>query len=426
MTVVPSAGSVRGSRLIVAGGNFLQFFDWILYSLLAPVFATQFFGGDRLSAAFQAFLVYGGSLLLRPLGGALVGRFADRHGRRRALMIGVGAAGVASLAIAVLPGRSTIGVAAPVLLVLARALAALAFGGEWPTAVTYLMESARRGTRLVQGSYFVLTCTAGGFAASALGTLMSATLGPAALQDWGWRVPFAVAGVTSLVLCVLRRGLAETPAYLGAGPVEPAERRPGSIRPALAVAALAAAASVTTTTFSVTVPAIAQDRLGASPTVVLGANTVVTGALVVLVLPIGLLAQRFGLHRTLAFTSIGFVVAVPALYLTIRPTFGGLLLASGVGMLLSTTQGVTLPEAMASVFPARRRGFGVGLSQGIADAVFGGFAPSAALALAASGRDGWYVAIVCGLVLLGWGAIAVVLRSTAGHQLDPLPTDVTV
>ncbi|MFJ2828013.1 MFS transporter [Streptomyces sp. NPDC087263] len=425
----------RGARLVVTGGNFLQFFDWIVYSLFAPVFAQEFFGGDQVGATVGAFLVYGGSMLLRPVGGALGGFIADRSGRRQAMVVGMSVAGVASLVMGALPGSAAIGVCAPVLLVLARSAQALAFGAEWPTAVTYLMEVATDKSRLRYGSYFIFTCTAGGFAASALGTLLSSVLSHDALVSWGWRVPFLLAGSLSLLLCLLRRGLPETPAFLNLRATAAKQARPrrpplrvlaSHWRALLTVAALAAAASASTTTFAVIVPTVAQERLGASPSTVLGANTLVTGLLLLLVLPLGYLGERIGLRRVLALTSVGFLVALPALYTTLSPSYGGLVLACGVGMLLSSFQGLALPQAMTSMFPVELRGLGVGLSQGVADAVFGGFAPATALALDRAGHDGWFIAGVCLLVLVGWSATVAALRRAEVAAPDQLPADVLI
>jgi MHS family alpha-ketoglutarate permease-like MFS transporter len=181
-------------RSIFSGsvGNLVEWYDWYVYAAFSLYFAKAFFPqGDRTAQLLNAAAVFAVGFLMRPLGGWLMGLWADRHGRKSALVLSVSLMCAGSLMIALTPGYATIGVAAPILLVLARLLQGLSVGGEYGTSATYLSEMASREHRGFWSSFQYVTLILGQLLALAvLIVLQQWVLTPAQLEAWGWRIPF--------------------------------------------------------------------------------------------------------------------------------------------------------------------------------------------------------------------------------------------
>lgn len=193
----------RRLRSILGGaaGNLVEWYDWYAYAAFSLYFAEVFFpGGDRTSQLLKTAAIFAVGFLMRPLGGWLLGRYADRHGRKRALMLSVLMMCAGSLLIAVTPGHDRIGVAAPVLLVLARLLQGLSVGGEYGASATYLSEVASSRHRGFWSSFQYVTLVMGHLLALAVLILLQRVfLDDAQLQAWGWRIPFAIGALAALV-----------------------------------------------------------------------------------------------------------------------------------------------------------------------------------------------------------------------------------
>ncbi|NNJ08457.1 MFS transporter, partial [Streptomyces sp. PKU-MA01144] len=294
-------------------GNFIESFDWLAYGLFAPLFAARFFPSDNsLTSILGVFAVLGVGVLMRPLGGILLGRYADRRGRRPALMLAISLMAGGSLLIGVTPTYAHIGLLAPCLLLVARMAQGVSHGGEWPAAAAYLMEVAPERRKSTYGSLFSLTTCAGAFTASLLGGGLTAALGPAAMAAWGWRVPFLVGGVLGLVLLVLRTRLTETEVFRREVRVR---RDRGSLRQVLgthrrrvllAVLFVAGTGAVGGT-WNAVVPALGGSL--APPGTMFWVVVCATAVLLVLNVPIGLLADKVGAARFLAVASVVFAVA---------------------------------------------------------------------------------------------------------------------
>lgn len=193
----------RRLRSILGGaaGNLVEWYDWYAYAAFSLYFAEVFFpGGDRTSQLLKTAAIFAVGFLMRPLGGWLLGRYADRHGRKRALMLSVLMMCAGSLLIAVTPGHDRIGVAAPVLLVLARLLQGLSVGGEYGASATYLSEVASSRHRGFWSSFQYVTLVMGHLLALAVLILLQRVfLDDAQLHAWGWRIPFAIGALAALV-----------------------------------------------------------------------------------------------------------------------------------------------------------------------------------------------------------------------------------
>ncbi|MFI5621391.1 MFS transporter [Streptomyces sp. NPDC051567] len=407
----------RRSVTATVVGNFVESFDWLAYGLFAPLLATHFFpSSNPVTSLIGAFAVLGIGVLVRPLGGVLLGRLADRRGRRPALMLAISLMTAGSVLIAVTPTYGTIGILAPLVLLLARVAQGVAAGGEWPAATAYLMEVAPPKRKCLYGSFFSLTTAAGAFAASLLGGSLTALLGPDAMAAWGWRVPFLVGGLFGAVLLVMRRQLTETEVFRREAGGSAAR---GSVRHVLtahrrqvviSVLFISGMATVGGTWTSV-VPAMGQ-RL-AEPGVMFWAVVCATSVMMALNVPIGLLADRLGPRRFLLGASAVFAVVGSYTFLTVQGTFTSLLLAYGSGVFFLVSATTTLPSILSDLFPAENRALGMGLPNAVTSALLGGVAPGLATYLGDRGASGWFIGGVMTAVLLTWPAALLLSRTPA-------------
>jgi MHS family alpha-ketoglutarate permease-like MFS transporter len=205
-------------RSIFSGsvGNLVEWYDWYVYAAFSLYFAKAFFPqGDRTAQLLNTAAVFAVGFLMRPLGGWLMGLWADRHGRKSALMLSVYLMCAGSLMIALTPGYATIGIGAPVLLVLARLLQGLSVGGEYGTSATYLSEMATPEHRGFWSSFQYVTLILGQLLALAVLILLQQVfLTSAQLDAWGWRIPFAIGALCAVSALYLRRNMSETESFM--------------------------------------------------------------------------------------------------------------------------------------------------------------------------------------------------------------------
>ena len=215
-------GRAGPSRLtsIIGGsaGNVIEWFDFLAYSVFSIYFSKAFFpGGDMTAQLLNTTAIAAVGYVMRPLGSWLIGVVADRYGRRVALSGAVALMSFGSFMIAVTPTYATIGIAAPIVLVIARMLQGFSMGGEAGTSATYLAEMAPPGRRGFFVGFVQVTVVAGQLLALCLLLLLQyVLLTPAQLDAWGWRIPFFIGSALSLYALYLRRGIAETEAFAAA------------------------------------------------------------------------------------------------------------------------------------------------------------------------------------------------------------------
>jgi MHS family alpha-ketoglutarate permease-like MFS transporter len=210
------AGPSRLTSIIGgSAGNVIEWFDFLAYSVFSIYFSKAFFpGGDMTAQLLNTAAIAAAGYVVRPLGSWLIGVVADRHGRRVALSGAVAMMSLGSFMIAVTPAYATIGIAAPIVLVIARLLQGFSMGGEAGTSATYLAEMAPPGRRGFFVGFVQVTVVAGQLLALCLLLLLQYVfLTPAQLDAWGWRIPFFIGGGMSLYALYLRRGIAETEAF---------------------------------------------------------------------------------------------------------------------------------------------------------------------------------------------------------------------
>ncbi len=198
------------SRVVLAGavGNLLEWYDFGLYGLLAPVLASLFFPShDRMSSLLAVYGGFAGGFAVRPIGAIALGHLGDRVGRRFVLVISVLLMGVATVVVGLLPTYRAVGVWAPVLLIGVRLFQGFSVGGEFVDSVTYLVEAAPQQRRGLAGSVANLGSTAGMLLAAAVAAAVASWAGQARLAAWAWRVPFLLGGVIASGAYYLRRHL---------------------------------------------------------------------------------------------------------------------------------------------------------------------------------------------------------------------------
>jgi MHS family alpha-ketoglutarate permease-like MFS transporter len=211
-----ATSNVRRLRAIVGGsaGNLVEWYDWYTYSAATLYFAPVFFPkGDQTAQLLQAAAVFAVGFAARPLGAWLMGLYADRVGRRAALTLSVGLMCLGSLVIAVTPGVATIGVWAPIILLLARVFQGLSLGGEYGASATYMSEMAGKHRRGFWSSFQYVTLISGQLLALGVLIVLQRLLPEDAMNAWGWRIPFVIGAMLAIIVFWMRRGLEESKSF---------------------------------------------------------------------------------------------------------------------------------------------------------------------------------------------------------------------
>lgn len=206
----------RRIKSVIGGsiGNLVEWYDWYVYSAAALYFAPIFFPkGDRTAQLLSAAAIFSVGFLVRPIGSWLMGVYADRKGRLSAMVVSMGIMGVASFVIALTPGYETIGVFAPILLVIARIAQGLCIGGEYAAVATYLSEVAGKKRRGFFCSFQYVTLIGGQLLALLVLVLLQTVLGSDQLAEWGWRILFVIGGISAFVALKIRSSLEETESF---------------------------------------------------------------------------------------------------------------------------------------------------------------------------------------------------------------------
>ena len=410
------ATGIDRSRLkaIIGGsaGNLVEWYDWYAYSVLSIYFAPVFFpDGDATAQLLNTAAIFAVGFLMRPIGAWIMGIYADRHGRKSGLALSVGLMCAGSLLIAVAPGYATIGVAAPLLLVLARMLQGLSVGGEYGASATYLSEMATRSARGFWSSFQYVTLIAGQLAALVTVLLLQLLLSDAALDSWGWRVPFVIGAILALVVYILRSRLAETESFKSQAHDRPVSNARNlwrdHPREFILVAMITAGGSMSFYAYTTYMQKFLVNTSGFDKQT---ATAVMTAALVVFMAmqPFwGMASDRVGRKPLLLlFGVVGMAVTVPvfsALATVTSPVLALILILVPLSLLGAYTSISALIKA--ELFPAHIRTLGVSLPYAIGNTLFGGTAEYAALWFKRIGAESgfyWYLTIVIGVALVGF------------------------
>lgn len=394
--------------LVACSGNVVEWFDFFAYAFTALYFAPAFFpAGDTTSQLLNTAGIFAAGFLMRPVGGWLFGRIADRKGRRTSMVISVLLMCFGSLMIAVLPTYAQIGAWSSLLLLLARLLQGLSVGGEYGTSATYLSEVATPERRGFYGSFHYATIIAGQLLAVVVLAILQSLLTAEELRHWGWRVPFAIGAVGAVVAMLVRRTMHESSSSAQrshplAGTVRGMLQHPRELLMVLGFTGGGSLLFYTTTSY---MQKYMVNTAHMNPKM---ASNVMTGALFIFmcVQPLfGMLSDRIGRRPQMIAFSLFFICATVPLMTVIGVNADpwkafGLVLASLLGMSLYTSISGLLK---AELFPAGVRAMGVGLPYAIANAAFGGTAEYVALWLKSRGIEStffWYVSAMSVVVLI--------------------------
>ncbi len=400
-------------KSIVGGsaGNLVEWYDWYVYSAFTLYFAPLIFpAGDRTAQLLSAAGIFAVGFVMRPIGAWLMGIYADRHGRKNALTLSVTLMCAGSLMIAFIPGYASIGVAAPVLLVIARMLQGLSVGGEYGASAVYLSEMAGRERRGFFSSFQYVTLISGQLLALCVLLILQVLLTEAQLEQWGWRIPFAIGGLLAVVVFVMRRNIAETDAFATVGDAD--RRKVGALtlfrehpRAVATVVFMTAGGTLAFYAYSTYMQKFLVNTAGFGREAATG---IMAAALLVFMLlqPVaGALSDRVGRRPLLiAFGVAGVIFTVPIFSALENATtwFGAFTLI--VAALVIVT-GYTSINAVvkAELFPANIRTLGVALPYALANTAFGGTAEYVALSLKQAGLERgfyWYVTAMIAVSLI--------------------------
>lgn len=383
-----------------SSGNLVEWFDFYIYAFCAIYFAHAFFPqSDPTAQLLNTAGVFAAGFLMRPIGGWVFGRIADRHGRKNSLLISVIMMCTGSLLIASLPTYDAIGAWAPALLLLARLLQGLSVGGEYGTTATYMSEVALRGRRGFFSSFQYVTLIGGQLLAVLVVVILQQLYTEQELRAWAWRIPFVVGAITAVVALLLRRTLHETSTAAtrntkDAGSVVALLRDHRAAF--LTVLGYTAGGSLIFYTFTTYMQKYLVNTAGMP---IKTASYIMTAALFAYMCmqPLfGALSDRIG-RRTnmMLFGGLGALITVPvltALHVVTSPVLAFVLISLSLAVVsfYTSISGIVKAE----MFPPEVRALGVGLAYAIANAVFGGSAEYVALGLKSLGHESafyWYV-----------------------------------
>ena len=389
-------------------GNLVEWYDFYAYTAFALYFAPAFFpNSDPVVQQLNAAVLFAATFLMRPFGGWLFGTIADRYGRRLSLTLSVLCMCFGSLIIAVTPTYATIGIAAPILLALARMIEGLSLGGEYGASATYLSEVADPKHRGFYSSFQYVTLIGGQLTAIiVLLLLQKVFLTEQELKDWGWRIPFVIGALLAIFAAVMRRDLHETEQFLEAKKLAKPKsslmtllQYPRELLLVVGLTAGGTAAFYTFTTYMQTFVKLSVGLTGDQTTMVIFGSLLFATILQ----PIyGALSDRIGRKPLLIFFGVAGTLATIPILTALKDTkspFVAFLLICGAWIFVA---GYTSINAIvkAELFPTNIRALGVGLPYAITVSVFGGTAPAIALYFKSLGHEQWFYYYLTGMIFL--------------------------
>uniref|UniRef100_UPI00313D6D60 MFS transporter n=2 Tax=Bacillus sp. OTU2372 TaxID=3043858 RepID=UPI00313D6D60 len=389
-------------------GNLIEWYDWYVYSAFAVYFSAEFFPqGNPTVQLLNTAGVFAIGFLMRPIGSLIMGRYADRFGRRAALTLSVGIMAGGSLVIACTPGYSSIGMLSPVILVLARLVQGISLGGEYGTSATYLSEMASSGRRGFYSSFQYVTLVGGQLVALGVQIILQQLLSDADMISWGWRIPFVIGAIGALIVLWLRRSMDEseqfskmgTESRKNAGTLKVLMKYPKAV---LTVVGLTLGGTVAFYTYTTYLQKFMINTVGIDKVTVSWINFIALLIFVVLQPLVGMLSDKIGRRPLLlGFGILGTLLTAP-IFLFMQqfknPIFAFLLMMLG----LIIVSGYTSINAIvkAELFPTEIRALGVGFPYSLTVAIFGGTAEFVALWLKNAGVESIFFFYVAACVFI--------------------------
>ncbi len=397
--------NVSQKKVILAGtvGNAVEWFDWTIYATFAVFFSKQFFPSDDPTASLLAtFAIFAVGFFMRPLGGIVLGIFSDRFGRKAALAATIMMMAGGSLMIGLSPTYETIGIFAPIILVLARLLQGLSLGGEFASAATYLSELAPNNKRGFYSSFMFFSAAIGILSASSLAWFLTSYLTDAQMNEYGWRIPFILGALGGLVGMWIRKSVPDSELTKKKEKVKNPlfvllKKYP---KETLRIVGISILTTFAFYIFVVYVSTYAIKVLGADPKTTFAANTI---GLVVFMLcqPLfGWLSDKIGRKPQLIVFAVGYLIFFYPVFKWMDGTFMSILLVELFGLVLYALYTAIGPAVMSEQFPTEVRALGIGAPYNLMVALLGGTTPYVLTWLQSIGKqDYFYFMVLVGALI---------------------------
>jgi MFS family permease len=369
----------------VASGNFLEMYDFMVFGYYAEAIGSAFFpSGDKVAELMAAFMTFGAGFLMRPLGAVILGAYADKHGRRAGLLLTLTLMAIGVVSLALTPGYKTIGLAAPLIVLAGRLLQGFSAGMELGGVSVYLSEIAPPGRKGFYVAWQSASQQVAVVVAAVIGLLLNRSLGHAAMNAWGWRIPLLIGCLIVPVLLYMRGSMQETDAFAKQA------HRPelSEVFRALATHArivgigLMLVTMTTVSFYMITAytPTFGTAVLKLSATAAFTVTMCVGLSNLVLLPVMGAVSDRVGRKPLLyACTLLMLVTAYPAMrWLVGAPSFGRLLTVELWLSVLYASYNGAMVVFLTEIIPVSLRTAGFSLAYSLAAALFGGFSPAIA------------------------------------------------
>lgn len=405
----PAPSSRRRAITAATVGNILDWYDWGVYGFFTPFFAPLFFPtGSAATAVMLSFATFAVGFLMRPLGAIICGHLGDKYGRRDVLAGTIIVMGLGALVIGVLPPYAVIGLAAPIILLIARLVQGLATGGEFGGSSAFMVEFAGRNRRGFAGGMVAVGIALGYLLASLMATVLTRVLDDSQITAWGWRVPFLAGALLAILGIYLRLKVTETPIFQR---IEDRQRQARSAviesarshyKKMILTITMCLNGTVAFYLWIVYMPTYGAQTTGTPASAALLANTIAIALLTFMLLGVGILSDRIGRKPLMITSGVGFfVLAFPLLLLIGHGGFWAILVTSVIGMALLAPYLGVQSAVLAELFPANVRFSGISIPFNISVALFGGTAPVVASYLGGVLASVWAFGLymmVCALI----------------------------
>ena len=409
----------------VVAGNGLEFYDFLTYSFFAAQIGRTLFPQDGGHGLLLSLATFGVGFMTRPLGGLLIGRIADRRGRKPAMLLSFACMGVALVGLALTPSYATIGMAAPILAVAFRMLQGFALGGEVGPNTAFLLEAAPPHKRGLYVSFQYATQDLAVLASGLIGLTLASSLTAAQLDSWGWRVAFLIGATIIPFGLVMRTSLAETLSEQAVPPATAAQRRSFMI---VIIAGLLVLAAGTIGNYSLDyLGTYAQTTLGMPVTTAFGSTIALGLTGVVTDLGAGWLVDRFGRKRVMLVPWIVLIVMAVPSYMLVEHFRTSWSLIAMTALLSTLLGGMSVPSLVlfTEALPAHIRAGSIGIVYALSIAIFGGSAQvvehQLIAAIGSPIAPAWYMAAALSVGLI---AVFFIPERSVARRSDPPATEV--
>lgn len=373
-------------KIILASviGNGLEWFDFVSYAYFASIIAKVFFpaGGDL--SILLTFATFAIGFVVRPLGGILIGAYADRHGRRGALTLLIVMMAFGTLTLGLTPSYASIGLFAPAIVVFGRVVQGISIGGEFASATALLVEYAPPGRRMLFGSFQMSSQAVGRVCAAGIGLIMLSVFSPAEVHGWAWRLPFLIGSLIGPFGYFVRYRMAESPEYQRLQALV-GERHQAPVRlvltkyavPLLCAIGIVIIGTATTYVWNNYLPVYVVRQLHLPLADDLAGVLLTSGLDIFVCMLGGWLADRIGPYRMFfVLTLIAAATSYPLFsYVLAAPSFARLLAVQFFALTLLGLLSGPMPGMLADLFPVQARSTGMAISYNLTVTIFGGFAP---------------------------------------------------